>query len=106
MIELTKGYRVKYKNRVVGVIKNFASNWIFEWKQNPITKKSTAEYTVYGMEEGLLEMLEDAEVDFIEIDSQMIPVESIRDNNKLYPNDPFFNEPRDELQFLIKVEKR
>lgn len=102
---LEKGQTIEYSGKEVGIVKTFGGKWVLEWRQHPIRRKSTKEMTVYGIEKGLIQKLIDKKVELLEIEDRLIPVWDIEEYEQLRPNDPFFKEPQEEVQYLIKIEK-
>lgn len=103
MNEYGPGDVVEYRDNRVGEIKQFGGYIIMEWKQQPLTELSDNQRCVFGMSNGLKEIVESSNIDYVEIKNGTIPANVLDSYDVLSSNDKFFNSDMQEDQILIEI---
>jgi len=103
---MTRREPLRYNGRVVGFIEQRKGLTVFEWVQEPFEYFSDNRNLAYGMGRGLIEKLEDEEVDFIEMETEaLIRPADVWNHELIYPYHDCFNNPPSEPQLVIKVSR-
>lgn len=91
---------VKYNGKKVGELgrdSDMRRARVFKWNQREFRAKNG-----FGMSKGLHELLVDEDVEHVFIEGQYYHIDSIRNMELVDPDDPLFDNPPDEPQYIVR----
>lgn len=94
---------IEYRDKRVGKIESQRGLSVFVWRQDEFRVFSTHEEKSYSMGVGLLDELENMEIDLVQVGGKHIFLGEIQKGELLFPDNSVFESPPPEPQYLISV---